>query len=202
MEAKDRFNMMASKYDREERIVVTDKIAEKISTHIVNGQDKTLLDFGCGTGLVGLKLVDDVNEVIFMDIASNMIDEVNKKIKNMGIKNAKTITCDIFNDDVDLKVDYIIICQTLLHIKDVRGVLTRLFTLLNSGGHLLIADFDKNEDIVSDEVHNGFNQNELIDLVTELGFCDVTSSNFYHGENIFMKQDASIFLLDGKRADR
>jgi 2-polyprenyl-3-methyl-5-hydroxy-6-metoxy-1,4-benzoquinol methylase len=39
--------------------------------------------------------------------------------------------------------------QVLLHINEVELVLSRLFDILNEGGHLLIVDFNKNEKVVS-----------------------------------------------------
>ena len=36
---------------------------------------------------------------------------------------------------------------------------------------------------------------ELSELLRKTGFEDVSSETFYHGESIFMNQDASLFLL-------
>lgn len=55
--------------------------------------------------------------------------------------------------------------QVLLHIPDVEFVLSKLFDVLNKGGHLLIVDFNKNGNMVSDIVHNGFHQDELSDIM-------------------------------------
>lgn len=89
--------------------------------------------------------------------------------------------------------------QVLLHIKDVKPVLSRLYDVLDSGGHLIIVDFNKNENVVSDMVHNVFNQTELMDMMTEIGFAHVQSETFYHGSNIFMNQDASMFVLNARK---
>ncbi|MNC72357.1 hypothetical protein D3C75_1233980 [compost metagenome] len=89
--------------------------------------------------------------------------------------------------------------QVLLHIRDVEPILSRLYEVLPAGGHLLIVDFDKNDKVVSDMVHNGFDQDELMELMRKIGFTDVQSKIFYTGNNIFMKQDASMFLLDARK---
>ncbi|MNZ92352.1 hypothetical protein D3C78_1113750 [compost metagenome] len=89
--------------------------------------------------------------------------------------------------------------QVLLHIQDVEFVLTRLFDVLNEGGHLLIVDFDKNEKVASDIVHNGFNQAELTDIMTKIGYRNIRSKTFYTGNKIFMGQDASMFILDSQK---
>lgn len=92
--------------------------------------------------------------------------------------------------------------QVLLHIHDVKLVLSRLFDALNEGGHLLIVDFNKNEKIVSDIVHNGFNPEELSNIMTEIGYRDIQFKTFYTGSKIFKGHDASMFILDSKKVHR
>lgn len=89
--------------------------------------------------------------------------------------------------------------QVLLHINDVELVLSRLYDVLNVGGHLLIVDFNKNEEIVSDMVHNGFDQVKLTDIMTKIGYRDIQSKTFYSGNKIFMGHDASMFILDSQK---
>ncbi|MDF2801630.1 MAG: methyltransferase type 12 [Anaerocolumna sp.] len=103
------------------------------------------------------------------------------------------------NKTADLHVDYIFMVQVLLHIKDIEVVLSRLYDLLNNGGHLIIVDFNKNENVVSDMVHNGFDQLELIKHMKRLGFIKSQSKTFYTGSKIFMNQDASLFILDAQK---
>ncbi|MDR7317161.1 hypothetical protein [Brevibacillus nitrificans] len=89
--------------------------------------------------------------------------------------------------------------QVLLHIKDVEFVLSRLFDVLKEGGHLLIVDFDKNENVASDIVHNGFHQAELTEMMSKIGYKKIQSKTFYRGSKIFMGQDASMFILDSQK---
>lgn len=111
-----------------------------------------------------------------------------------------TLCFDIEKDSlVDLKVDYIFMAQVLLHIKDVELVLSRLYEILNENGHLLIVDFDKNEKIISDMVHNGFNQSELSEIISKIGYKNIQCKTFYLGDKIFMGQDASMFILDATK---
>lgn len=60
-------------------------------------------------------------------------------------------------------------------------------------------DFDKNEKIVSDMVHNGFDQVKLTDIMTKIGYRDIQSQTFYSGSKIFMGHDASLFILDSQK---
>jgi ubiquinone/menaquinone biosynthesis C-methylase UbiE len=192
----EKFNQMANRYDTPDREEIAGIIAGAVRPYIVNGKDKRAIDFGCGTGLVGLRLLNEFKSMLFIDAAENMVEMVKLKIQASGVRNAETLCCDMTECHKELSADYILMSQTLLHIKEIERVLSVLYRILNKGGHLLIVDFDKNERVVSDEVHNGFVQNQLIETVKKVGFASATSKTFYHGSRMFMNQDASLFILE------
>ena len=126
-----------------------------------------------------------------------MIHQIKQKITDLSIQNADTLCFDFEKENLsDLHADYIFMAQVLLHIDDVELILSRLLDVLHEGGHLLIVDFMKNEKIVSDMVHNGFNPGELADMMTKIGYRDIQFNTFYTGSKIFMGHDASMFILD------
>jgi ubiquinone/menaquinone biosynthesis C-methylase UbiE len=193
----EKFDAIARKYDTAERCEVADAIAEHIRRNLVNTTDKYAMDYGCGTGLVGLHLLDVFRHILFVDAAPNMIETVKHKIDTGHITNADVFLCDLMLGQTPaLCCDYIIVVQVFLHVKDVAHLLRRLRSVLNVGGHLLIVDFDKNGEITSEDVHNGFEQEELAAEARLSGFVDIKSSTFYHGSKIFMNKDASLFMLD------
>lgn len=200
MQTIDIFERMASQYDIEERVSVAKIISQNIKSVLPDVKDKTAMDYGCGTGLVGLDLAERFKHIVFADMSENMIAVVKDKLKNAGMKNASAVCCDLLSSPLEMKVDYIIMSQVLLHVKDYVRLLDSLYGMLNVGGSLIIVDFDKNENVVSDMVHNGFEKSQLIAECKQRGFSDVQAGTFYHGERMFMKQDASLFLLIGKKA--
>ncbi|MGO4110371.1 class I SAM-dependent methyltransferase [Paenibacillus sp. YAF4_2] len=196
----DKFEMIAHTYDSPGRIHIAKVSSDAIREYVVDAGSKNAIDFGCGTGLVGLNLLDEFNSVLFLDTSPNMINQIQQKISDLNIKNAATLCFDFEQDGLsDIRADYIFMAQVLLHIPDVEFVLSRLFDVLNEGGHVMIVDFDKNENVVSDMVHNGFNQAELADVMTRIGYNNIQSKTFYHGSKIFMAQDASMFILDAQK---
>lgn len=196
----DKFEMIASTYDNSERTHIAKVSSEAIREYLIDANHKKAIDFGCGTGLVGMNLLDDFNTILFLDTSQNMINQIQQKISDSNIQNVDTLCFDIEKEDLtDVHADYIFMAQVLLHIKDVELVLSRLFDVLNEGGHLLIVDFDKNEKVVSDMVHNGFNQVELTEIMTKIGYRNIQSKTFYNGSKIFMGQDASMFILDAQK---
>lgn len=193
------FEQIAEKYDTTERIEIAKMISNAIREYITDGKNKSAIDFGCGTGLVGIELINEFKSVLFLDTAQSMLDQITQKIAVSEIKNAE-ILCFDFETNIrsDLHADYIFMAQVLLHIKEIQPVLSRLYEVLNPEGHLLI-DFDKNEAIESDLVHNGFNQTELSERLSEIGYRKIQSKTFYSGEKIFMGKDASLFILDAQK---
>ncbi|OCT16392.1 methyltransferase type 12 [Paenibacillus pectinilyticus] len=196
----DKFEMIANMYDTPERIQIAKASSDAIREYVVDAQSKNAIDFGCGTGLVGMNLLNEFKSMLFLDTSPNMINQIKQKMADLHIQHADTLCFDFEKEGLsDLHADYIFMAQVLLHIPDVEFVLSRLFDVLNVGGHLLIVDFDKNEKVVSDMVHNGFNQAELADMMTKIGYRNVQSKTFYSGSKIFMGQDASMFVLDAQK---
>lgn len=193
----ERFDRIAEHYDTPERIHSAKIIAEQIRTVLIDGAQKHVMEYGCGTGLVGLELVHNVKTMLFVDASCNMVQRVRQKLDLLQIKNAKAACFNLETQKLHaLQADYIIVAQTLLHIKEIEPVLSGLFHFLPQGGHLIIVDFDKNDAVVSDDVHNGFEQAKLISVLKKIGFVNAKAETFYHGKNMFMQQDASLFLLD------
>ncbi len=196
----DKFEMIANGYDTSERVQIAKVASDAIREYLVDTKSKTAIDFGCGTGLVGMNLLNDFNSMLFLDTSQNMINQIKQKIADFNISNVDTLCFDFEKEGrSDLHADYILMAQVLLHIHDVELVLSKLYDILNIGGHLLIVDFNKNEKVVSDMVHNGFDQVKLADIMTKIGYRDIQSKTFYTGSKIFMGQDASMFILDSQK---
>ncbi len=196
----DKFEMIADVYDTSERIQIATLSSDAIREYLAEAKDKSAIDFGCGTGLVGINLLKDFKSMLFLDTSQNMLNRIKQKISLSDIQNASTLCFDLEKESLsELHADYIFMAQVLLHISEVDMILSRLYEVLNEDGHLLIVDFDKNEKIVSDLVHNGFDQTELADTMSKIGYRDIQSKTFYNGSKIFMGQDASMFILDSKK---
>lgn len=196
----DKFEMMANVYDTSERVQVAREISNVIREYLDDSKNKNAIDFGCGTGLVGMNLLNDFNSILFLDTSQNMINEVKRKIDDSKIQNANILCFDLENEAaLNLHADYIFMANVLLHINDIGLILSRLYQALNENGHLLIVDFDKNEKIVSDMVHNGFDQAQLADIMSQIGYRDIQSKTFYTGSKMFMGEDASLFILDSQK---
>lgn len=196
----DKFEMIANNYDTSERAQIAKVSSDAIRELLVDAKGKDAIDFGCGTGLVGMNLLNEFKSILFLDTSQNMINQVKQKISYGNIPNASTLCFDFETTALSsIRADYIFMAQVLLHIKNIESVLLRLYDVLNMEGHLIIVDFNKNDDIVSDIVHNGFDQKKLSDVMQEIGYKDIQTKTIYSGSKIFMGHDASLFILDCKK---
>lgn len=197
MDPDNIWEQMAGRYETVERVNDTKVIVQMIRSKLNDTTEKTALDYGCGTGLIGLGLIDLFASMLFVDSSPKMLEQVKQKLEYNEIGSAGTLCLDFLNGiPPTLEVDYIIMAQVLLHIPNTRLILSRVYEVLKPGGHLIIVDFDKNEAISSDKVHNGFVQAELIDLVKQIGFRWAEAETFYQREAMFMNKAASLFILN------
>ncbi|TGL44622.1 class I SAM-dependent methyltransferase [Leptospira perdikensis] len=188
------FNQLANKYDTKERKELANIIVTAITEEIKNQKRKTLLDYGCGTGLVGLELSNLVDQILFFDSSEQMLGILKEKISQTKITNAEVIDSDLTKNPLHLKVDIIIVSLVLLHVPNTDQILQYFYSILNVDGKLIIVDFDKNETINHPKVHNGFKHAELKTSLIKFGFKNIEIKTFHHGKNIFMNQDASLFI--------
>ncbi|WP_226673456.1 class I SAM-dependent methyltransferase [Rossellomorea aquimaris] len=193
------FEEMAKRYDTEERVKLANIVVEEVKKELQDSTSKTLIDYGSGTGLVSLELTDMVKSVLLVDSSEQMVEVAKSKITQRGFMNADVLYSNFTQGAPNLKADIVLMSLVLLHIPDTESILQELFTILNDGGELIIVDFDKNENISHPKVHNGFVHEELKDQLSEAGFRSTEVRTFHHGHQIFMKQDASMFIASSSK---
>lgn len=196
----EKFDLIANLYDTPERSQIAKVASDAIREYLVDTKKKNAIDFGCGTGLVSMNLMNDFQSILFLDTSQNMINQVKQKISRFNIQNADTLCFDLEKDNLtDLHTDYIFMVQVLLHIKEFKSLLLKLYDILETGGHLIIIDFNRNNEIASELVHVGFDQEMLKEIMLNIGYKNIQSKTFYNGSKIFMNHDASLFILDSQK---
>lgn len=199
---KDRFDQIAQKYDDPERIHLAHIITQAITQQLKDTNYQTLLDYGGGTGLVTLNIAEYFEAVTLMDASPQMVDIFEHKVSDLNQTSINTLVGDVLLDDTILNhknYDVIVLSLVLLHSGNYQLLLQTLYNHLNSGGMMILVDFDKNENIYHPKVYNGFEQMDIIHVFNELGLRNPQINTFYSGEKIFMKQDASLFIATGTK---
>ncbi|OJV63796.1 MAG: hypothetical protein BGO41_00385 [Clostridiales bacterium 38-18] len=196
----EKFEQIAKQYDQPDRIKIAEITVSEIKSILKDSKDKVLMDFGCGTGLIGLSLATEFKEVLLVDSSVNMIAVTSNKIKQLDITNAKVMNFDLEMNEVEpLKVDVIIISQVLLHIPNTQAILEKLSHFLNENGMLIIIDFEENHLVNSPLVHRGFNKANLEIQLLKNGYNSFNYKSFYSSDNLFMGQRATLFLMSAIR---
>lgn len=188
------FEQMAKRYDTDERIELAKVIVKQVRPELRNSKEKSLIDYGSGTGLISLEISDLVDSILLIDSSKQMLDVAKAKISRMGMTNTKILYSDFTQETPELKADIVLMSLVLLHIADTGNILQEMFNILNDGGKLIIIDFDKNDKINHPKVHNGFSHEDLKKKLSEVGFKSIEIKTFFHGNRIFMNQDASMFI--------
>lgn len=201
---ENNFDKRALNWDQEKhRIERANTVAKEI-INVVNPQNKlTSLEFGCGTGLLGFSMIDHFKNMIFTDPSTEMINQVNNKIRSLNIKNAETLLTKAEDFKPAENVDCIFSLMTLHHIEEHQHVIETMCNYLNKNGYLCIADLDSEDgSFHSNEKvpHNGFSRGEIISLLAANGMETVYSDTVFINKKIVngFTHDFPMFLIIGK----
>lgn len=200
----ERFDKAAAEWDGKSRRVL---LAEKISGAIMGlplSQEMDGMEYGCGTGLVGMAVAPAIHSLTAIDTSQGMLDVLQKKLTDQGIVNIKTLCCDLLADDYQQKHDIIFCSMTLHHIKDNRALLQRFTELLNPGGYLAVADLvledgSFHEADAEGIWHKGFDPEELTTFLQDCSMEEIHSTIVH----TIVKEEANnkefpIFLLTAR----
>lgn len=199
MKNEQLFDHLAENYDSAETRYLSKVASTAIRKVLGETEKQTAMDFGCGTGLVGLELIDSFRSIHFIDASHKMIAQVESKIKDRRLTNATTHCVDLeLDNQLSSHADVIFMSLVLHHISDRQKVVTKLFDLLNAGGELIIIDINKEESDKAElkhSPHNTIDKNELIDLLTDIGFSISETSSILVDEEIMKKSIKSLFII-------
>ncbi len=177
------FDKLAETWDQDpmkiERSRLTAEYCKKVSLYA----NKSLLDFGGGTGLLSLFLQDSFESITIADTSKEMLRVAREKIEEAKISNIKTyeLTSDI--SEIPGNYSAIITLMTLHHIIDIDSFLHGASKVLDDHGALIIADLYQDDGSFHKNVqgfdgHNGFEIEHLSKKLESAGF-KVTQVNKY-----------------------
>jgi ubiquinone/menaquinone biosynthesis C-methylase UbiE len=139
---------------------------------------KTVLDFGCGTGTLGLRLaLEHAARPIFVDASPAMLDVLRAKLAELHLLDAQVVQSGAAPLPVAPgSVALIVSLMALHHIEKTEDTLRSLRGLLAPGGLLLLGDLLTEDGNFHGSpgdppaAHNGFDPEELRGLCARLGF--------------------------------
>lgn len=199
----NRFDTAAAEWDQKQRRVdLAAAIAAGIAALPLH-QEMEALEYGCGTGLVGLALAPRLGSLIAADSSPGMLATLSDKIAAQGITNVRPLLLDLHSKDCPQQFDLIFSAMTLHHINEVELILGKIVEGLKPGGILALADLDSEDgsfhrDNPTGVMHHGFDRAQLTAALRRLGLKSITVDTVHtimktdgQGE----KQPYPVFLL-------
>ncbi len=180
----NRFDTAAADWDKKtRRLELAKAIAGRIALLPLR-QDMHAMEYGCGTGLVGLDLAPHLASLVAADSSSGMLETLAAKISEQGITNVFPRHLDLHHEDCGEDFDLIFSAMTLHHLTDVTSILAKFFQALKPGGLVALADLDKedgsfHEDNPEGVKHHGFNREILAGDLERIGFSSIHVSTVH-----------------------
>jgi 2-polyprenyl-3-methyl-5-hydroxy-6-metoxy-1,4-benzoquinol methylase len=178
-EQKRDFDREAAAWDEDPgRVKLASDIADAIVRAVKPTQEMDALDFGCGTGLVTLRLQPLVRTILGVDSSRGMLAVLEGKTTAQGLSNVRAQFADFENGEpLGGRFHLVVSSMALHHVPDTAGLLKRLHTCMRPGGMLAVADLDQEDGSFHSDnagvVHFGFDRGHLKGLLDETGFYDV-----------------------------
>ena len=152
-------------------------VARAIIDMVPLHQQRRVLEYGCGTGLLGFQLQPHCDQLLLADSSTGMLDVLSTKIARQRITNMTPLNLDLTRDPLpSLRCDLVVTLMTVHHVRDVSSLLCSFCGLLDRPGYLCIADLDREDGTFHGagfSGHAGFERSWLRDRVREAGFSQV-----------------------------
>lgn len=196
------FNLRAAEWDTPQRVKQAQRVAAAIEGVVALNSSMDVMEYGCGTGLVGLQVIDKVGSITFVDTSEGMLEGLSSKIEQMQLDNAQVCNVDLSADSTfSGAYDLIFSSMTLHHIPDYAAIITRFYGLLKSKGKLAIVDLVSEDGSFHGEGfdgHNGFDLAQLTQTFEVSGLTVIYSDVFME-----VKRDNGrsypLFLIVGEK---
>jgi 2-polyprenyl-3-methyl-5-hydroxy-6-metoxy-1,4-benzoquinol methylase len=148
MTMSESWDQYAEGWHTSEDVILYAEKAYQALTEIVNPEGLTILDFGCGTGLLTAKMAPVARRILALDTSAKMISV----LKNKQLRNVDTLSIELSeetiktNDLLHAKFDLIVASSVCAFLPDYERTLQVLKTLLKPQGLFIQWDWLKRDD--------------------------------------------------------
>ena len=180
-ENRSRFDSIAAQWDDSPmRTEMATAVADAISAAVPLEPQWRGLEYGCGTGLVGLRLLPHVGHLLETDLSPGMLTVLSQKAAAAGITNIGTQVLDLTSTPPPAeRFDLIFSSMALHHIPDVAQLVRTFHSMLRPGGWVALADLDAEDGSfhgpdVPGVAHHGFDRRIIEEWLRAAGFTSVS----------------------------
>lgn len=200
------FDQVALEWDTfAPRVKLIEEIGDHLLSEVALDTGEDVLDFGCGTGLLSLRMAPVVKSLTGADVSSGMLDVMMKKARDLELHNVSTLALDpeqclLPKDAYDLIVGSMV----MHHVEDLKSVLGQLFDALRPGG-VALADLDPDDGLFHQNsigvFHQGFERKDFASVMGGVGFSAVKVTDAAVMQKMVKGQsrDFGVFLAVGRK---
>jgi 2-polyprenyl-3-methyl-5-hydroxy-6-metoxy-1,4-benzoquinol methylase len=205
---KTDFDKKAATWDEDPfKVNLANDVADAIVKELNPVQNMDVLDYGCGSGLVTLRLQPLVKSITGMDSSKKMLEALQTKVEKRGLPNVHTQLIDLEQGTkVTDRFHMVVTSMTLHHVREPAFFFDQLYNLLLPGGQIAIADLDKEDGSFHHDntgvLHFGFDRTYLKDILGRAGFREVRDTTAATVTRMVSEKgplDFTVFLITGKK---
>jgi ubiquinone/menaquinone biosynthesis C-methylase UbiE len=202
------FEGVASRWDSNPtRLKIAQDVGDAILRTVELTPQMDVLDYGCGTGLIAMRLQPQARSVCGADSSPAMIAVLQDKIATLKPGNVSTQRVD-FEHGAHASGEYDLIVSSMVthHIPDTAALLREWKRLLRPRGQIAFADLDTEDGAFHGDntgvFHLGFDRAALRQLLLAEGYTDVrdTTATVVRKEVDGKTREFPIFLIAARLA--
>jgi tRNA (cmo5U34)-methyltransferase len=204
MSGSEHFDQAAATWDlADRRVALAHAVAQAIAARVPLTKRQSILDFGCGTGLVTLELWPRVGSITGADTSPGMLMTLAGKAKALGIPMQLISLDSTGTDNLGGPYDLIVSSMTLHHVADVPALFRQFARHLRPGGQVALADLDEEDGSFHETAvsihHRGFPREQIKASLEDAGFQEIHLET----ATVIRKEgkDYSVFLATARRGD-
>jgi ubiquinone/menaquinone biosynthesis C-methylase UbiE len=171
------FDARARTWDDPQKAARARRVADALAQRIPGLAQRTVLEYGSGTGLLGFALRGRAGALTLVDSSAEMTAVAREKIAALGAADVSAVQLDLTRDATyAARHDVVCTLMTLHHVPDVPALLRRFHGLVGPGGYVAVADLDAEDGSFHGEGfhgHHGFRREEMASWLRDAGFGEV-----------------------------
>lgn len=178
------FDAQAAQWDDNPiRVQLSNAVWQFVESCNVFGENVSAMDYGCGTGLMSVRLAEKLKTVYAVDVSIGMIGRLCEKIDENKIANIRVVRHDMTTDEpLKISPEIIVSAMALHHIDNTADIIEKMVSQVAPGGNIILADLCSEDGSFHSDVevfHNGFEPSYIEGLLKD-NDAEIVSSEVVH----------------------